>query len=60
MYEISVLTEPEIFNGKPKFFWCIFGIDGEIRHNCGHGWSDSISEAAEDAEKYYQEVVKNR
>ena len=58
MYRIEILTEPEIFNGKPMFFWMIQKeVDGN-RSNCGHGWSESIPKAAEDAEKHYRDVVK--
>ena len=60
MYEIEIVPEPEIFNGKPMYFWCILGVSGENRFNCGHGWSESVVKAADDAEKYYQEVVKKR
>ena len=58
MYEINILPEPEIFNGKPMYFWCIFGVSGENRFNCGHGWSESVTKAAEDANDYYQNVLK--
>ena len=60
MYTINIMLEPEIFNRKPMYFWMIEGKtkDG-IAHNCGHGWSESISRAAEDANKYYKENIKN-
>lgn len=59
MYKIEILPEPEVFNGKPMYFWCIMGESGENRFNCGHGWSESIAKAAEDACRYYQENVKD-
>ena len=60
MYEINIIPEPEAFNGKPMYFWMIAGKSGENYFNCGHGWSESIAKAAEDADKYYREVVKKR
>lgn len=58
MYEINILPEPEIFNNKPMYFWSIMGRSGENRFNCGHGWSESIVQAAEDADEYYQSILK--
>ena len=58
MYEIIVQPEPEIFNGKPMYFWVIMGVSGKNRYNCGHGWAKSVVKAAEDASKYYIENIK--
>lgn len=58
MYSINIVPEPEVFNGKPMYFWSIMAQSGTNRYNCGHGWSESVVKAAEDAEKYYQDVVK--
>lgn len=57
MHEISIQIEPEVFNGKPMYFWCIFGVSGENRYNCGHGWSESIAQAAIDAKDYYDKTL---
>ena len=54
MYSINILPDPEIFNGKPMYFWMI----ERNGCNCGHGWSESIPNAAEDANKYYENVIK--
>lgn len=58
MYEITINTTPEVFNDVPMYFWCIFGVSGENRYNCGHGWSDSIENAAKEANEYYNKNVK--
>lgn len=58
MYTINIIPEPEIFNGKPMYFWSIMGESGENKFNCGHGWSESIPQAAKDADDYYRNVVK--
>ena len=58
MYEISINLTPEIFNGKEMFFWCIFGDHNGVKHNCGHGWAESVEKAAHDAYEYYNNVVK--
>ena len=58
MYEITINTTPEVFNGIPMYFWCIFGCSGENRFNCGHGWSKSIEEAAREANEYYKKNVE--
>ena len=58
MYEISILPEPEIINGKLMYFWSIMGRSGENRFNCGHGWSESILRAAVDADEYYRNALK--
>lgn len=58
MYTINIMPEPEIFNGKQMYFWMIQGESGENRYNCGHGWSESIPKAAEDANEYYKNVIK--
>ena len=58
MCKISILPEPEMFNGKPMYCWCILGQSGDNYFNCGHGRSESIAKAAEDAYVYYQEVLK--
>jgi hypothetical protein len=52
------MPEPEVFNGKSMYFWMIQGNSGDTYCNCGHGWADSIVKAAEDANRYYQEVFK--
>ena len=54
IYRISILPDPKIFNNTPMYFWCILKQNGNTDTNCGHGWSESISKAAEDANKYYQ------
>lgn len=59
MYEISINTQPEVFNNKPMYFWCVFGVSGENRFNCGHGWSESIVQAAKDAEVHYNMLKEN-
>jgi hypothetical protein len=58
MYEISINLVPEVFNGKEMFFWCIFGNNNGAQHNCGHGWSVSVEEAAKDAYEYYNKAIK--
>ena len=58
MYEITINTVPEVFNGVPMYFWCIFGVSGENRFNCGHGWSKSIEEAAKEANEYYKKNLE--
>lgn len=58
MYTINILPEPEVFNGKPMYFWMIQGQSGDTYYNCGHGWSESIAKAAEDANEYYHNVFK--
>ena len=57
MYEISINLTPEIFNGKEMFFWCIFGDHNGVKHNCGHGWSESVEKASHDAYEYYNNNV---
>ena len=60
MYEINILPDPEVFDGKPMYFWMISGrTEGGIEHNCGHGWSKSVPKAAEDANKYYLETIQS-
>ena len=59
MYEINILPEPEIFNGKAMYFWHIARRAETGSVNCGHGWAASVGQAAEDASRYYIENVKN-
>jgi hypothetical protein len=58
MYTINIIPEPEIFNGKEMYFWMIQSEIAGTQCNCGHGWSESVPKAAEDANKYYQNVFK--
>jgi hypothetical protein len=32
MYRININPEPEIFNGKPMYFWMIEGESGQLLH----------------------------
>ena len=57
MYKIEILPEPEVFNGKPMYFWCIVYDSGDNRCNCGHGWSESVEKAATDAYKHYNILI---
>ena len=54
MYEININPVPEVFCGKEMFFWCVFGVSGENRYNCGHGWEESVALAAEKAYEHYK------
>ena len=56
-YEINILPEPEIFNGNPMFFWCVFGVSGDNRCNCGYGWAESVEKAATDAYNHYSVLI---
>lgn len=54
IYRISIQTTPESIQGSPMYFWCVFGQHGDHEVNCGHGWADSILQAAKDAQHHYQ------
>lgn len=57
-YTIEIKLEPENFNNKPHYFWCIIKQNEQnILSNCGHGWAESIVQAAEAAEKYYMNNI---
>lgn len=58
-YNIEIKLKPEIFGMKPAFFWCITKNKNDNASNCGHGWSQSVEEAAKEAYQYYVENYKN-
>lgn len=57
MFRLSIVPEPEIFNGKPMYFWSVLRwVETNEFVNLGHGWADSIAQAAIDASKMYKIV----
>ena len=63
VHRISINTKPEFFDGSLKYFWCVLGHDttGKRKeYNCGHGWADSVADAAKAAERYYKERVEQQ
>lgn len=53
-YSIEINLNPEIFNNKEHYFWCIIKTDvHNIASNCGHGWAETVIIAFEIALNYY-------
>lgn len=59
-YNIEINVEPETFNDKPKYFWCITKNTENSTSNNGHGWSDTIEKAAIEALAYYNKNILNQ
>lgn len=58
MYRISIIPEPEVFNGKSMYFWCVLRqVETKEFVNCGHGYSESIEQAATDANNMYKQII---
>lgn len=55
IYRISINTHAEILRGTPMYFWCILGQEKNYEVNCGHGWANSITEAAKEAHHFFLE-----
>lgn len=58
-YNIEIKVEPEIFNNKQMYFWCITKNTKNSSSNNGHGWSTSIEKAALEALIYYNKNILN-
>lgn len=58
MFRLSIIPEPEVIGGKPMYFWSVLRlVETKEFVNCGHGWAESIAQAAIDAEKMYKIVI---
>lgn len=57
MFRLSIIPEPEIIGGKPIYFWSVLRlVETKEFVNCGHGWAESITQAAIDANEMYKIV----
>lgn len=53
--DIIIISEPEMINGKPMYFWFLC----KKGSNHGHGWAESILQAAIDAEILLNKIKDN-
>lgn len=60
IYRISINTQPEIFQETPMYFWCILGQEKTHEVNCGHGWANSIIDAALEAQQHYKTKISQQ
>lgn len=58
MFRIDIYPAPEMRGDKAMYFWCVIcQCSDNAESSCGHGWSESIAQAAIDAEKYYKAYI---
>jgi len=59
-YSIFVNLFSEKQNNQNLYYWSIISNDGNLKTNCGFGWSDSETQAFSDGMDYYNKYIKNK
>lgn len=57
-YSIIISLNPEIIGGCARYFWYISDLSEHDSSNYGFGWSNSESDAFNDAIDYYNKNLK--
>lgn len=58
-FNIKIHILPEKIKEKDMYFWCLEKNSNGQESSCGHGWSNSIQGATEDAYAFYLKAFKS-